>query len=158
MAMELLQETILSSAIGSVQFSSIPTDGSYSDLFIVMRYEPGSGSDTYYRFNNYTSSNYKVQGFGTTGSNTVAYNDTYSYQILDGYPYNTYNHAIAIINIIDYVYPGKNRTSYAHHGTGEGVGFAGNMWNQTPAVNSVTLTNSQNFQADSVFQLFGVVA
>ena len=155
----IASQTLTSSA-ASVTFSSIPTDGTYRDLVLVIQNSSSSGSYLFYRFNGVTTSSYPAVYMTGDGTNATSSTNNFTYFDLS-FGIGTPDGATVISHIMDFAATDKHktvlsRTSKASSGVAAGAGrFA-----STSAITSIEITQTGfgNFAAGSTFSLYGVAA
>ena len=151
---------------GVITFSSIPSTYKHLQVRMILR-----GTSAYVangntmRFNSDSSANYTLHRLGGTGSS--AYADGYTgttgaWQIeVDG---NTAAniYAASVVDILDYANTNKYKTvrsltGYDTNGGGEVV-LASNLWLNTAAINSITVTAafSGNWTTGTQIALYGI--
>lgn len=137
-----------------IVFDSIPTDGTYRDLILVLS-AIGSGTangSLYLKFNTSTADFTWVQMYPTDANQGTSGQIT-NYNSATGVPYT------AIVQIMDYA-EAKHTTYISRFSSANaGVGMFLGRWAQTTAVTSVSIyPGAGTFAADSTFSLFGISA
>ena len=155
-----LATVTLGSSASSVTFSSIPTDGTYRDLVVVISAKNTTGNrDIQFRFNGDAGSNYyRVYMFGNGSTATSATDGANPAQRL-GYA-RTDEFTTTITNIMDYSATDKHKTSLSRVGAAIlGANATAGRWQNTAAINSMTfLMSAGQFTADSTFSLYGIAS
>jgi hypothetical protein len=140
------------SATNTVSFTGISQ--SFNDLQLAMAYSVGSTAEIAMRFNNDSSAIYAWQNW-----NTSAYLDT-QIRLLNATGF--FVGLTAIFTIPQYTLTDRFKTIYGRGGVG-GQSTSSNMnsygagYRTTTAITSIQLLHSGNFQAGSVFTLYGTV-
>ena len=152
---------ILSSAVATITFSSIPA--TYTDLVVIISAKTTSAAQNLLmRVNSDTGTNYSttlLTGSGTAVGSVKTSNATQG--ALDNYGYpDTANHNITTVNIMNYantsVY--KSWLSRANNAANGSTALVG-LWRSTSAINAVEIFISSNtFTAGSTFTLYGIKA
>jgi len=146
----------LGSTDNEIVFSSIPA--TYRDLILVMQARnTTSDAGVAARFNSDTGSNYTyVTMRGTGSSATSATVSTTSMNFVDAFTTVGY---IGIAQIMDYSATDKHKTVLIRKGGAfEDVQAHAARWANTAAINSITLTVSNNFAIGSSFSLYGIAS
>lgn len=161
-AYELIESSILTSSASSITFSSIPQDYKHLQLRAVARQDAASVYANAFLSLNGTPTSYWHYLYTY---NTSIYSGGY------GSPYGNYSFwaagnnaatgvfAPTIMDILDYSSSSKNTTlKYltGYNASSSGVGLMSNLWNNTAAVTSLTITGTGNYVAGSRFSLYGV--
>lgn len=164
---KLIEGKTLSSAVSSVEFSSIPQ--TYTDLKLVI-----SARDTYAEvrtnFNLVINGNsssfswYGMYGYGTTsGSNSGSGSGyrIYGNSIGDNNTSNLFSNAE--IYFADYTSTTKRKPAYCYsvvenNGTSNFTEIDSTIFNDTGAITNIVITNSgsSNFKVNSTFHLYGI--
>lgn len=162
----LIDGTTLTSATGTVTFTSIP--GRYTDLRLVIN---ARGTTTTYQaaslqFNSDTTTNYSWTAiFGDTAS-SISYRASNQSNISGEQLPRSNDTAglfgITIFDIMDYANTTTNKSVLIRNssmGT-TCVALAGvGLWRKTPeAITSITINGSVNFAIGSTFKLYGIEA
>ena len=162
-----LATVTLGSSASSVTFSSIPTDGTYRDLVVVLTVAcTSTGDTTRLRFNGDTGNNYNwvfMNGTGSAASSSTQSNQNQlDFTASVGIPtvLGRYN---AILQILDYSATDKHKTLLSRTNqnadTFPGVTGLAGRWASTSAVTSVGIfTSTFNFIAGSRFDLYGIAS
>lgn len=152
-----LATTTLSSAVGSVTFSSIPA--SYRDLVLIAS-GATTTSDTVVltRFNNDATDHYSyVQMYGEASAGSDTNTLEHIFTIFGG----TGSVGNVIFNIMDYSATDKHKTVLTRENN-LGISWTGaraTRWPSTTAVNEIDLVpRSGNFASGSTFSLYGIEA
>lgn len=169
MAYELIETiTVETDSPSSVEFTSIPQDGTHLKLIVSARTSFISADDSYGKFsiNSDTSTDYALQRLRMISSNTIqaqflldagARNLEYS---ASGATANTFSNGE--ITFFDYTSSSRKRL-FTHHTTenyeANDVGIQKFVFGQyfgTSAITSLQLTTSDSFQEHSTFSLYKI--
>jgi hypothetical protein len=156
-------ESIMTTTVGAggqsaITFSSIPS--TYKHLQIRYSANCTTTGNPIVRFNSDTGSNYAyhiLYGQGSSALSTSGASQTFMYL---GVVYqNTSVFNGGIIDILDYANTNKTKTMRAltgadNNSAGE-IGLFTGLWNNTTAINSITITLA-NFTQNSRFALYGI--
>lgn len=148
--------TTLGSAAASYTFSSIPS--TYTDLVLVINGTVGVGAAAILQFNADSGSNYSYTGIN--GSGTAATSFRSSGATIAGLgEIRTYNTTI-IVNIQNYSNTTTYKTLISRANTASDyVQAIVNLWRNTAAVNSITLSLSgSTYSIGTTFTLYGIAA
>ena len=171
---EPIATNIVSSAVGSVTFSSIPT--TYTDLILIANYwdtESGNDARCMVQVGNGsidTASNYSMTslyGNGTTASSTANASRTQFDDQTGGANVSSSAPALNIYQFLNY----SNTTTYktvlyrqnnldsavVDHGTSANVG----LWRSTSAINTIKIyprTGTTNIRSGASFTIYGIKA
>lgn len=155
---EFIDSTTLTSSASSVTFSSIPTDGTYRDLVLVIGMQTTGMQELNLRFNGDTGNNYSFVGSKGAGSTAAA-----SSAIDQPYWIVPYNDSavwdsILQIEFLDYATTDKHKTIIGRHDAGATVTRAvACTWGSTSAINTILITAfSGTYDAGSTFALYGI--
>lgn len=165
---ESIATQTLGSTTSSITFSSIPS--TYSSLQIRFMSRVASGSQNvatlfYYLNGDTTSANYYSHRLYGTGSSANAFSSNSNQLAFSLETYSTTTFGAGIIDIQDYASTAKTTTTRVMTGfdTNSGPGGTQNialcssLWNNTSAVNSITLYSSTgSWAANSTFALYGI--
>jgi hypothetical protein len=156
-----LATTTLSSAAGSVTFSSIPA--TYRDLILVIATFQSSGGDrlTNYRLNGDNGTNYSYVYMDTYGGNPSSGGSggltSGLFEYHQSVPETT--PSVAIVQFMDYSATDKHKTQLHRFGAAAPtVGAYATRWANTAAITSIVLTPNTNYLTGSTFNLYGVIA
>ena len=160
---EPIQTTTLNSDINSFTLSSI--SNSYTDLILIGYTQQDDSLDTpNIRFNGDTGANYSTlifSGSATVIASVRGSNETFIYGGYYAVPPTPGNFGTMILHINNYANTNIKKTVIVKSGrdTG-GIDLHQGYWNSTAAINSITLSMSQNtkWAAGSVFTLYGIKA
>jgi hypothetical protein len=149
-----LATTTLSSAAGSITFSSIPA--TYRDLILVANASSSFDDLGRVQFNGDTGSNYSSVIMFGDGSSAVS--EAFTSTHIWTYRIGTTNRGTGILQIMDYAQTNKHKTVLARVGeSGRMVSATAGRWANTNAITSVTWTpQGGNWTAGSTFSLYGV--
>jgi hypothetical protein len=157
--MDAISSVIVSSAVSSVTFNSIPS--TYTHLQVRMRLLNASTNTWVYIDFAGTSPVYShiVYGDGATAT-AGAFNNSYS-RIIGYSSGDTVNPGVIITDILDYANTNKTKTvrslfGYDMNGPTGYTGLVSNLHNSTSAINSLTISCGTNFAQYSSFALYGV--
>ena len=165
MSMTLIETMTLASAAASIEFTSIPQDG--TDLLILLsargsETEAASGHIFFLGFNGSTS-NFAWRNLDGTGSarrGANAANSVITYVVPSGYTANTFsNNSLYIPN-----YTGSTYKSVSHDGVTENNATASYqaiqnlLWSNTAAITSISLDPPGNFIAGTTVSLYKITA
>jgi hypothetical protein len=167
MTMTLIETKTLGAAAATIEFTSIPTDGTDLVALLSLRgNNSGVADDPIYRFNSDSGSNYSYRflvgaGSGTpsSGSASTTFNylgnsngntstaDTFSNHIL--YIPN-YTSSVAKSSSVDAVSENNATEAYQR--------IIANLWTGTTAINTLTITSvtSTQFLAGSIVSLYKI--
>jgi len=149
--------TTLGSAQASVTFSSL---GSYTDLIVVLTpIRSTSDTNTIFRFNGDSGSNYSATAMYGDGSTAASYRLT-SYGWLNA-GYTTTNQQTQIVQIMNYGNTTTHKSVLVRQSnTGSAAQAIVGRWANTAAITSVvfSLENGTNFATGSTFTLYGIQA
>ena len=150
----------------SVTFSSIPS--TYKSLQLRILSNDGSGYQNNFVFNSDTGTNYTYHRMLGNGSTVTAVGAT-GQTSAKAASYNSpdlYNqiYAFSIVDIIDYANTSKYKTIKSQSGfdangaSGPSFVLTSNLWLNTAAITSITITNvgSTNWTSSSTFTLYGI--
>jgi hypothetical protein len=156
---EAIATQTLGSAAASVTFSSIP--GTYTDLVLVAAAIGTGDLQIYGRVNGDSGSNYSntfLAGNGTSAS-SIRQSSVTSFQG-DYYLAVSADGGLTTYNFMNYSNTTTYKTILARSGLGnKGTNAIVNLWRNTAAINSITLTTSaNNFAIGSTFSLYGILA
>jgi hypothetical protein len=152
----------LVSATSSVTFSSIPS--TYTDLVLICNLKTATDASLAGRINGDTGANYSRISLAADGSSvqsTAGSATTYGIWCTFGYASASNFNAVAIVNINNYSSANVKKTVMVSNSNGlTGVSLMVSTWNNTAAVNSVTLLNDggANFSIGCAFTLYGIKA
>jgi hypothetical protein len=153
---EMIATTTLSSSQSSITFSSIP--GTYTDLVLVCNVTKTASSNTAFRLNSDTGSNYSstfLEGNGTTASSSRLTSTT---QGSIDYSDTTVNPVPSITHFMNYSNTTTNKTTLSRSGS-EYVYAYVNLWRNTAAINTILVyAASGNYVTGSIFTLYGIKA
>lgn len=152
-----LYTTTLASAAPSVTISSIPAG--YTDLVLVVNASLASGAASILmRYNGDSGTNYSGTRLIGNGSTATSERTTNANQNDIGY-FNT-SMCNSVVSIQNYSNTTTNKTCLVRANTTEYVFGQVQMWRNTAAVTSISISNSSavNFTVGSTFSLYGVTA
>jgi hypothetical protein len=167
MSFELIETKTLSSAAASIEFTSIPQDGTDLVIFVSLRSTGSTDGDVSLRFNGSTSG-YSYRGlFGTgssTGSSSGFYGSDEGYATLwspGSTTSNTFGNGLIYIPN----YTGSQNKSYSGDAVYENNAttafqlIIAGLWSNTAAITSVTFTGAGDtgtFATGSTISLYKV--
>lgn len=159
---ELIESRILSSAVASLTFATIP--GTYTDLVLSCNLGQVAAANVQIQYNGDTSSNYSSTVLYTVGSGVPAAGQyaglsfTYGLNAAAALP-NTIS-ASGTIEIFSYANPNVKKTCLTRYGNSEHeqTTFVG-TWRNTAAITSITVSSySGSYLSGSSFALYGIKA
>ncbi len=162
--------TIGSGGASTITFSSIPQTYTHLQIRGIARENSGAGTsinDLLVRFNSDSGANYRyhyIRGNGTAASAGTAGSQTYAWALGTAQAGSTSNTFTGnVCDILDYTNTNKYTTTRSLAGTdlnGSGiVDFISNLWLNTAAITSITITTGgNNFAEYSSFALYGIKA
>ena len=163
-AFESIATVALTSASGTITFSSIPSTYKHLQIRLVGASTNGTVADAYIRFNSDSGANYFCHQM--RGNSTTVQSFSYTSQTQMVITSNTGQSSTlfnaAICDILDYSSTAKNKTIRSLNGYsintagGEPILWSG-AWNSTAAVSRIDITLSGGtFYANSHFALYGI--
>jgi hypothetical protein len=169
--MTLIEHIELGSAQSSITFSSIPTDGTYTDLKLVMSLRGNAASvynDTYLQFNGDTGSNYSMRRLYGTGSSaatdSLSSGSNYG-RVGSSVGANATANTFANVEVYIPNYTSSSAKSFASNGVTENNASAvfitlyADLWSGTSAISSITVTGlSTTLDQYSSATLYGITA
>ena len=156
---DLIASNVVSSAVASVTFSSIPS--TYRDLVLVMQPTVSTaGNGLLMRVNSDSGTNYQNLIMRGNGSATQAFGYSNQSSIFVTFGAVDNVGTITIANIFDYNQTDKHKSVIVRHNAIDYVvEQIGARWANTAAINSVSIIgNSVNITAGSTFYLYGIVS
>ena len=156
--------TLATTTIGSVSFTSIPTDGTYRDLVLVVEALSATGdSNIRISFNgDTTDANYSgvhMSGAGAFVDRGTLTGSQTRWITMYGYMTTT-SRASILVNIQDASATDKHKTflTKANNGATGTTAFA-QRWANTAAINSISLLGDvSGFAAGTTFSLYGIAS
>jgi hypothetical protein len=160
--------TVPSGGLSTITFAGLPTGGQYQHLqirWLARSTVAGSEDSTTLRFNSDSGSNYSWHFLFGNGSSANASNGTSTTGIYPwAVPASSFlgsSFGVNVIDILDAFSTTKNKTTralagYDNNSTNGRIALASGLWMNTNAINSITLTNSANWDQYSQFALYGV--
>lgn len=165
MAMELIETIELSSATSSITFSSLPTDGTYTDLLVVLSLRSSRAAvddDCDLSFNSSTT-NYSIQRLFGTGSSSGSLTTPDRFA---GYINGNSATANTYSSISLYIpnYASSTAKTYSvdsvteNNATESYQDISIGLWNNTSAISSIAFTSRrlENLLAGSTASIFGI--
>lgn len=159
-------QTVGSTSVASVTFSSIPSGYKHLQVRSISRLSSGGVATMYVRFNSDSGNNYRqhyIYGDGSTVSSGASTATTFSLAGTSNGSTSTSNSfGASVIDILDYKDTSKYTTLRSISGAdSNGSGFFqffSSLWLSTAAVTSLTFVNSgaPNFVQHSTFSLYGI--
>jgi len=162
--------TVGSGGTSTITFSSIPQTYTHLQIRGIARENSGAGTsinDLLVRFNSDSGANYRyhyLRGNGTAASAGTAGSQTYAWALGTSQAGSTASVFTGnVLDILDYTNTNKYTTTRSLSGTdfnGSGiVDFISNLWLNTAAITSITITTGGNdFAQYSSFALYGIKA
>jgi len=159
---ESIASFTLGSATSTVAFSSIPSTFTHLQIRVLAS---TSVADRYFKmqYNSDTASNYNYHYLTGNGSSAGAGAVASASWVTAGFgPNSTTFFGTSVIDILDYKDTNKFKTNRNlegadMNGAGGYVGISSGCWRSTSAISSITLSpSSGNFNANSVFELYGI--
>ena len=151
--------TTLGSAAATIDFSSVPA--TYTDLRLVLVDRGASGSTILVRFNSDSGSNYsrtRLQGDGASASSSQSTNQTSV--ICGNQPSATGVWGMHTVDVFSYA-GSTNKTclvTASEDANGSGtVQRQVALWRSTAAINTLTISASNNFDAGTTATLYGIL-
>jgi hypothetical protein len=167
----LATTTVGSGGTSTITFSSIPQTYTHLQIRAIARENSGAGTainDLFVRFNSDSGANYRyhyLRGSNTTSSAGTAGSQTYAWALGAPQAGSTANvFSAGICDILDYTNTNKYTTTRSIVGTDLNttsgiVDFISNLWLNTAAITSITITTGgNNFAQYSSFALYGIKA
>ncbi len=153
---EMIATTTLGSTQSSVTFSSIPA--TYTDLVLVCNVTKTASSNTAFRLNSDTGSNYSSTFMEGNGSSASSNRLTSTTQGSIDYSDTTVNPVPSVTHFMNYSNTTTNKTTLSRSGS-EYVYAYVNLWRNTAAINTILVyAASGNYVAGSIFTLYGIKA
>lgn len=158
-----IAQTTLGSSSATVTFSSIPTDGSFRDLVLVMTLATSGSSNNLIRFNGstsgYTRAVMSVNGSGTITQQASA--DTGIQIDREAFSNTINSDTVYLLNIMEYSATDKYKiVTFEAAAEASKIDIGVGRWTGTTAVNSITIASNsgRTFSAGSFFRLFGIAS
>jgi len=160
--------TVGSGGASTITFSSIPQTYTHLQVRSIARENTGAGTsinDLLVRFNSDSGANYRyhyIRGNGTAASAGTAGSQTYAWALGTSQAGSTASVFTGnVLDILDYTNTNKYTTTRSLSGTdfnGSGIlDFISNLWLNTAAITSITITTGgNNFAQYSSFALYGI--
>lgn len=158
----IASQTLTSSA-SSVTFSSIPTDGTYRDLVLVIRASATTGGyGPWFRFNS-AAANYNwvmMRGNGSTAVSSASASQSELYNDINNININTTDDHVTILHVFDYAQTNKHKSVLMRsNSAGLATLATAGRWADTSAITSILVDlDSANYAAGSTFSLYGISA
>jgi len=157
---EKIATNTLSSAVGTVTFSSIPS--TYTDLILVSTvFTPSGTTDAKITFNSDTATNYSRTSLYGDGTNAATNRQSsVAYIYLDRGTLNTTPHTY-IVNVMNYSNTTTYKTTLQRMSESDAsVAAQVGLWRVNSAINRIDITSSSatNFAIGSTFTLYGIKA
>lgn len=165
--------TVDSGGASTITFSSIPTDGTYKHLQLRILTRDNKGSANSNNMGGYfntdsNASNYYWHFLDGDGGSAYAGSSTGTSTLALNFALDTSSSAgsnifgVSVVDILDYANTNKNKVMRAlmgidTNGSGQ-LRFASGLWNNTSAINSITLNpqGSNSFVQYTQVSLYGV--
>jgi hypothetical protein len=157
-----LANVTLSTSDSSITFSSIPTNGTYRDLVVIITGNTTANADINIRLNGDSGANYSfiyVGGSGSgSGSTSSASGQTAI--VLDAYFWRSTEISTCIAHIMDYSATDKHKTIISRNNVvGGGTDAFINRYASTSAISSLEVRNpAQSFASGTTITLFGIAS
>jgi hypothetical protein len=174
MTMQVIQHYEVPSNQSSISFTSIPTDGTYTDLLIrySLRHTTAAVDPGNFYFNNDTAGNYGMKLLLSDGANYGSFsNASYlaQYNNWSGIFLNPSSATAGIFNNIEVYIPDYASTNRykpvnvmcvnENNATGAFTSTSAGIWNSNSAINAITITSSTGLIAQySSATLYGITA
>lgn len=152
--------TTLSSATNSITFSSISSG--FTDLRLVLFNRGDLGSTILVRFNSDSGTNYsrvRLQGDGTSATSSLSTNQTAV--ICGNQPSATNVWGLHTVDVFSYAGSTNKTCLITASEDANGSGSAQRqvaLWRNTAAINTLTISASNNFSAGTTATLYGIKA
>ena len=155
--------TVGSGGASSISFSSIPS--TYKHLQVRCTVIPIGGDNMTIRFNGDTGNNYSCHQIQGDGSTVQVASDFNSNMYLMGLFQSGSSPFVGVYDFLDYANTNKYKTVRGLAGTNDNststnfrVGFHSGLWQNTTAVNSITMLSryTSGFGQYSSFALYGI--
>ena len=155
---EPIATTTLGSAASSTTFSSIAA--TYTDLVLVIAPIGSGDAQVNLRFNSDTASNYSYTILAGNGTSAISDRASTTFIGTDYYFSVTTAGGVIQANIMNYSNTTTFKTALMRAGNaGKGTNANVGLWRNTAAINSITITATNNtFATGSVFTLYGIKA
>lgn len=159
---EPIATTTLTSAQGTVTFSSIPS--TYTDLVLVVEGSASSTAfDAYIQFNGDTGSNYSFTSVNGTGANAQSFRASSQTSMATDRQatFRSGNRTMQRINIMNYSNETTNKTVIVRSDSpADATEALVGLWRSTTAITSLTIGNNAaaNYATGSIFTLYGIKA
>lgn len=154
---EAIATQTLGSSASSVTFSSIPS--TYTDLVLVAAAIGTGDLQIYGRVNGDSGTNYSNTFLASNGTSasSIRQNNTNVFQSDYWFAVST-DGGLTTYNFMNYSSTSMNKVILVRSGLGnKGTNAIVNMWRNTAAINSITLTvSANNFATGSTFSLYGI--
>lgn len=154
---EAIATQTLGSSASSVTFSSIPS--TYTDLVLVAAAIGTGDLQIYGRVNGDSGTNYSNTFLASNGTSasSIRQNNTNVFQSDYWFAVST-DGGLTTYNFMNYSSTSMNKVILTRSGLGnKGTNAIVNMWRNTAAINSITLTvSANNFATGSTFSLYGI--
>lgn len=156
---------VQSGGTSSVTFSSIPSTYTHLQIRALIRSTRPVTTDSYFASINSDTGNYYTHGMLSTGSSASAYvdngNPTY-FSVAPGTSVSSNIFGSVVWDVLDYTNTNKNKTIRVFHGfddngTGQ-IRLTSSLWTSTNAINSISISSSNNIAQYSQFALYGIKA
>lgn len=158
-------ESIATSSAGgssSITFSSIPSTFKHLQIRSISQSGSGNSTDSLrVQFNGDTGANYAYHALYGTGATAAATANTGNNWAKSGQlALSTTSFAGGVIDILDYTNTNKYKTLRCLSGVdfnGSGViALESNLWLNTAAITSITISYGANFATGTTFALYGI--
>ena len=163
---ESIATVSVSTAVGSITFSSIPATYTHLQLRVITRSAYAGATDNFYYSLNSdtTNANYyshRLNGDGASATATAANNRVIGSNAVAGNTATAGVFSSIVIDILDYANTNKYKTSrflggYDNNGSGV-IQFSSSLWSNTAAVTTLGVDfGSGNIAQYSSFALYGI--
>jgi hypothetical protein len=146
----------LGTTAASVTFSSI--SGAYTDLILVCSIIKTNASNTVFRLNSDTSSNYSQTALAGNGTTVYSSRNSNAAQGIIDYSDSTTNPVPSVTHFMNYSNTSTFKTAIARSGLDYVITYV-NLWRSTSAINTIYLYSAPgSFASGSTFTLYGIKA
>lgn len=156
----LIDSVTLATNTANVTFESIPTDGTYGDLVIVLTGTMAVGSVGHgdIKFN-YSTTGYNVVHMDGDGSTTIsrAYSNQMQMRFSENNSFSTTTLNTTIIQVLDYAETNKHKSVLIRTNRADGlVAATAGRWADTSAINRFILAGDAAYEAGTTVYLYGI--
>lgn len=162
--LKLIQTTVLSTSAASVTISNIPQQFKTLKLLCSIRTSGSESTGNAYAsisFNG-SSANFTRRSFYGNGTNATVGSGTGTTSIATADSSANAANTFSNVEVIIPNYSGSTNKAFIDNGVNEENAtnasqiFAANLWSNTAAITSITLTGVSNLAAGSTFYLYGI--